>query len=75
MKVDLVKIVEDVWNEEDLQSGFSKIAALTCLQRLEEQTNQRVIEELEWVLEDTISQGATMLQIAVTERIKELKQE
>ena len=72
MKVDLVKIVEDVWNEEDLQSGFSKIAALTCLQRLEEQTNLRVIEELERQMEFAeVGNSYTRLR----ERIKELKQE
>ena len=72
MKVDLVKIVEDVWNEEDLHSGFSKIAALTCLQRLEEQTNLRVIEELERQMEFAeVGNSYTRLR----ERIKELKQE
>ena len=75
MKVDLVKIVEDVWNEEDLHSGFSKIAALTCLQRLEEQTNLRVIEELEDIL-DMIqcSENLDSLREHITSKI-ELKQE
>lgn len=52
-----------------------RVEASNLLERgVEDYANQRVIEELEWVLEDTISQGATMIQIAVTERIKELKQ-
>tara|TARA_R100001369_G_scaffold64356_2_gene91604 strand:+ start:813 stop:1025 length:213 start_codon:yes stop_codon:yes gene_type:complete len=42
---------------------------------LEAYANKQVIKELEWVREDAISEGATMIQIAVTERIRELKQD
>ena len=75
MKSDLVKIVEDVWLEEGLDNGVYEVAALTCLQRLEELTNQRVIEELNSL--GGLIQGADedMISDFITRRIKELKQQ
>tara|TARA_R110001599_G_C11808624_1_gene615744 strand:+ start:297 stop:536 length:240 start_codon:yes stop_codon:yes gene_type:complete len=74
MKSDLVKIVEDVWREEDLHSGTYKIAALTCLQRFEEKANQRVIEELEEVEHQLYDEPINRdLFKHLYERIKELK--
>ena len=70
MKADLVKIVEDVWLEGGLDNGIYEVAALTCLQRLEELTNQRVIEELERIK----GLGVTYTDDVIDKRIKELKQ-
>ena len=65
-------LLDNVVNSRNLVEMTKSRNLLTSC--IENYVNQRVIEELEWVLEDTISQGATMIQIAVTERIKELKQ-
>ena len=65
-------LLDNVVNSRNLVEMTQSRNLLTSC--IENYANQRVIEELEWVLEDTISQGATMIQIAVTERIKELKQ-
>ncbi|MFW5793591.1 MAG: hypothetical protein ACOCWC_04855 [Bacteroidota bacterium] len=34
--IDLVKIVDEVWKENELHSGTYKIAALTCMQKLQD---------------------------------------
>lgn len=34
--IDLVKIVDEVWKENELHSGTYKVAALTAMQRLQE---------------------------------------
>ena len=65
-------LLDNVVNSRNLVEMTQSRNLLTSC--IENYVNQRVIEELEWVLEDTISQGATMIQIAVTERIQELKQ-
>jgi len=61
-----------IFNSTDRPSQSRNIVSLR--EKVEAYANQRVIEELEWVREDAISEGATMIQIAVAERIRELKQ-
>lgn len=35
-KIDLIKIIDSVWKANKLHSGIYKIAALTCMQKLQD---------------------------------------
>ena len=42
MKIDLVKLVEKVSEEEKIEGGIHKIFALTCLQKLVDMQNEAI---------------------------------
>lgn len=45
--IDLVKIVDNVWKENDLHSGVYKIAALTAMQELQDLYEKRMKQQQE----------------------------